>query len=163
MSSQIFSLCSNASAGLPHRFHRLALLAGLLMAASHVVAQDSAGLDSTVVYQAEFFAQYSPVSVNDIIDRIPGISLALNAGAPSGGGGNTNNQNNSRGLGAGAQILINGKRLAGKDNEARSQLNRIAASQVRHIEIIRGTSGDLDVRSDPRAFCRLSDESCASC
>ena len=29
--------------------------------------------DSTVIYEANFFSQYSPVSVNDMIDRIPGI------------------------------------------------------------------------------------------
>lgn len=133
---------------IPMTLHRLALAAGLLMASSQSMAQDSADLDSTVVYPAEYFAQYSPVSVNDMIDRVPGISVALNAGTPSGGGANNNNaNNNNRGLGAGAQILIDGKRLAGKDNEARNQLSRISANQVRHIEIIRGTSGDLDVRS----------------
>ncbi|MDP1931391.1 MAG: TonB-dependent receptor [Gammaproteobacteria bacterium] len=137
----------------PKALGRLAMLGGLLFATSHSWAQDSSaqnsgGLDSTVVYPADYFAQYSPVSVNDMIDRVPGISVALNAGTPSGGGANNNNaNNNNRGLGAGAQILINGKRLAGKDNEARNQLSRIAANQVRHIEIIRGTSGDLDVRS----------------
>ena len=48
--------------------------------------------------------------------------------------------------GGGNQILINGKRTAGKNNQASTQLNRIAAGQVDYIEIIRGTSGDLDVR-----------------
>ncbi len=114
---------------------------------NNTFAQDSAALDSTVVYPAEYFAQFNPVNVNDMIDRVPGISVALNAGATSGGGATNNNNANNRGLGAGAQILIDGKRLAGKDNEARTQLSRIAANQVRHIEIIRGTSGDLDVRS----------------
>ena len=114
---------------------------------NNTFAQDSAALDSTVVYPAEYFAQFNPVNVNDMIDRVPGISVALNAGTTSGGGATNNNNANNRGLGAGAQILIDGKRLAGKDNEARTQLSRIAANQVRHIEIIRGTSGDLDVRS----------------
>ncbi len=126
---------------------QLSLAAGLLMASCQLVAQDSAALDSTVVYPAEYFAQFSPVNVNDMIDRVPGIAVALNSGATSGGGSTSTTNNNSRGLGSGAQILIDGKRLAGKDNEARTQLSRIAASQVLHIEIIRGTSGDLDVRS----------------
>jgi len=125
----------------------IALATALLAQNSDTFAQDSAALDSTVVYPAEYFAQFNPVNVNDMIDRVPGISVALNAGATSGGGATNNNNANNRGLGAGAQILIDGKRLAGKDNEARTQLSRIAANQVRHIEIIRGTSGDLDVRS----------------
>ncbi len=92
--------------------------------------------DSTVVYEAQFFNQFNPVSVNDMIDRIPGIGLAL-----GGGGGNR------RGLGGGAnEVLINGQRITGKSNAGRSQLSRIGADQVRHIEIIRGTSDEIDVR-----------------
>lgn len=93
--------------------------------------------DSTVIYEASYFTAYSPVSVNDMIDRIPGISLALNRG----GGGRR------RGLGSGAnEILINGQRITGKENAGRSQLSRISANQVDYIEIIRGTSDELDIR-----------------
>ena len=74
-----------------------------------------------------------------MIDRIPGISLALN--------GNRNNRGKSRGLGSGeGEILINGQRTTGKNNEGRSQLSRIAADQVDYIQIIRGTSDDMDIR-----------------
>jgi hypothetical protein len=91
---------------------------------------------STVVYQADYFDQYQPFSVNDMLVRIPGIDVAR------GGGGESR-----RGLGAGGdQILINGRRIAGKGNEGNAQLSRIAATEVEYIEIIRGTSGDLDVR-----------------
>jgi len=37
--------------------------------------------------------------------------------------------------------------LAGKANEASSQLDRIAANEVNYIEIIRGSSSDLDVQN----------------
>ncbi|MEX2469997.1 MAG: TonB-dependent receptor plug domain-containing protein [Pseudohongiellaceae bacterium] len=91
--------------------------------------------DSKVVYTAEYFAEYSPVSANDMLNSIPGVSLALRGG----GGG--------RGLGSGAgEVLINGQRMAGKNNGGRTQLQRIAADQVDYIEIIRGTSEDLNVR-----------------
>jgi hypothetical protein len=91
---------------------------------------------STVVYQADYFDQYQPFSVNDMLARIPGIDLAR------GGGGGSR-----RGLGAGGdQVLINGRRIAGKGNEGNAQLSRIPATEVEYIEIIRGTSGDLDVR-----------------
>jgi len=98
---------------------------------------DAAVDDSTVVYGADYFAEYSPVSVNDMIDRIPGIGLALNR---RGGGG-------GRGLGSGeGEVLINGQRITGKSNEGRDQLSRISADQVDYIEIIRGTSEEIDIR-----------------
>jgi len=92
--------------------------------------------DLSVIYEASYFEQFQPVSVNDMVGRIPGIGLALGGG---GGGG--------RGLGGGAgEILINGQRITGKSNEGRSQLSRISADDVDYIEIIRGTSEEIDVR-----------------
>jgi outer membrane receptor for ferrienterochelin and colicin len=91
--------------------------------------------NSTVVYNAKFFAQYSPVTAKDMLDRIPGVSLR-NGGR--GGGG--------RGLGTGGNLLINGQRIAGKDNSASDQLERITAAEVESIEIIRDTTGALNVR-----------------
>lgn len=124
----------------PEKLVRLCLLGLAIAAANQSYAQQAdaqASDDSTIVYEADFFIDYSPVSVNDMIDRIPGISLALN----NNGGGN------SRGLGSGeGEILINGQRTTGKSNEGRSQLSRIAADQVDYIEIIRGTSDDMDIR-----------------
>ena len=105
-------------------------------------AQDSADESASVRYPASYFAEFGAVSVNDMLNRIPGIALALDGNqVPSVG------NNNNRGLGSESQILINGKRLAGKANETGAQLDRIPASQVSYIEIIRGTSGDLDVRN----------------
>ncbi|MEX0619023.1 MAG: TonB-dependent receptor [Pseudohongiellaceae bacterium] len=103
----------------------------------HILAQSPVGSGgNSVVFPADHFDQYAPVSVNDMINRIPGINQAL-----GGGGGNR------RGLGSGAnEILINGQRMAGKSNEGRDQLSRIAADQVDYIEIIRGTSDDVAVR-----------------
>lgn len=129
---------------LPRQFVQLSVLGLAIVTASQALAQDEgvetlveALQDSTVVYEANFFSQYSPVSVNDMIDRIPGIGLALNR---RGGG-------NRRGLGSGAnEILINGQRITGKENAGRSQLSRISANQVDYIEIIRGTSDELDIR-----------------
>lgn len=99
--------------------------------------------ESTVNYPASFFSQFSPVSVDDMLSRIPGINLVLDASR----GGFSNFNQQDRGLGGSARILINGKRLAGKVNEAREQLARIAAEEVDHIEIIRGTSSGLDVQN----------------
>ena len=71
-----------------------------------------------------------------MLNRIPGINLALRGGS------------SGRGLGAGeGEVLINGQRTTGKNNEGRDQLNRITANQVDYIEIIRGTSENVDIRS----------------
>ncbi len=127
----------------------LSLITTLFLCISNFVSaqdQPSTGDDSTVTYPASYFSQYDPYSVNDMLDRIPGITVARGGGGPSGGPGSSGGINR-RGLGAGGdQVLINGRRLAGKENEGNNQLSRILARQVQYIEIIRGTSGDLDVR-----------------
>lgn len=144
-----FRLFGGSAHAFPPRPIALTLAATALLLASAASAQDSAtasaDIESTVTYPAEFFAQYEPYSVNDMLNRIPGISTARGSG--NNGGPGSSGGANRRGLGAGGdQILINGRRIAGKGNEGNSQLSRIPANQVQYIEIIRGTSGDLDVR-----------------
>lgn len=130
-------------------------LALLLASGSHALAQDSVGDDSTVRYSADYFEEWAPVTAQDMIERIPGLSSGSRGpgggfgGGRGGPGGGGSNRGGSRGFGggnSGSEILINGKRTAGKNNSTSSQLSRISASQVDHIEIIRGTSGELDVR-----------------
>ena len=111
---------------------RLSALTLALIGTTLGHAQETNSENSTIVYEANFFEQYTPVSANDMITRIPGVNLR------GGSGG--------RGLGSGGDLLINGKRIAGKDNSANDQLSRIAADQVDRIEIIRGSSAELDVR-----------------
>ena len=113
-------------------------------------AQNISEDDTTVTYPASYFRQYGPVSARDMVDRIPGVGNTT-GGGPSGfsgfrGGGGGGG---GRGFGSGSggnQILINGKRTAGKNNQTSSVLERITADQVDYIQIIRGTSGELDVR-----------------
>ena len=107
-------------------------------------AQDTTGDDSTVIYPSSYFSQWGPRTAQDMLDRIPGQA---STGGPGGGGGNPTA--GGRGLGSGSggtEILIDGKRTAGKNNQAGDLLRRIAFDQVQEIQIIRGTSGDLDVR-----------------
>lgn len=124
------------------RYYTAGLIAGLSLgllpqfALAESGVTDEAESNSTVIYEADYFSEFYPVSANDMLNRIPGIGLALRG---SGGGG--------RGLGSGAgEVLINGQRMSGKSNEGRSQLSRISADQVDYIEIIRGTTEDLGVR-----------------
>ena len=132
------------------RLSKLALGLCFVTASSLSMAQDpqpTTGDDATITYPSSYFAQFEPYSVNDMLDRIPGINVARHGGGGGGGGPGSSNGSNRRGLGSGGdQVLINGRRIAGKENEGNSQLSRILASQVDYIEIIRGTSGDLDVR-----------------
>lgn len=113
----------------------------LTSAISSALAQ-TPDTDSTVTYGADFFQESGALTVNDMLDRVPGIELILQAATTS-----SVSSDGNRGLGASSQILIDGKRMAGKANEARSQLARIPASQVARIEIIRGSSSDLDVQN----------------
>ena len=100
-----------------------------------LASPDADAEDSTVVYEASYFDSYNPINVNDMLSRIPGLDVG---GGRRGGGG--------RGLGTGGNLLIDGQRIAGKGNSASDQLNRIAAQDVDRIEIIRNTSGSLNVR-----------------
>ena len=132
-------------------------------------AQENVGDESTVRYPASYFSQWSPVTAQDMLDRIPGMSSGGGfggggggggfGGPPGGGGGGVSGLpagfgfggggGGGRGFGSGnsgTEILINGKRTAGKNNSTGGQLTRITSDQVDYIEIIRGTSGELDVR-----------------
>ncbi|MDP6535033.1 MAG: TonB-dependent receptor plug domain-containing protein [Gammaproteobacteria bacterium] len=125
-----------------------------LSASSFSAAQENVGDESTVRYPAAYFSEWSPVTAQDMLDRIPGLSDGGFGGGSSGGfrggpPGGFSRGGGGRGFGGGSRgsdILINGKRTAGKNNSTGSQLRRITADQVDYIEIIRGTSGELDVR-----------------
>jgi outer membrane receptor for ferrienterochelin and colicins len=119
-----------------HRSKYLLLLLATLLA-NPVLPQEQAG--STVIYHTDYFAQFNPVSLADMIRNIPGGIAVL------GGGGN----NNNRGLGANdTPILIDGRRMAGKTNDMTTMLARILASQVERIELIRGNAEGLDIRNE---------------
>ena len=121
-----------------------------------VVSQENIDDESTVVYHASYFAEWSPVTAQDMLDRIPGLDMgSMSSFSRSGRGSSRSSGRGSsggsggRGFGGGnraIEILINGKRTAGKNNSTDRQLSRIISPQVDRIEIIRGTSGDLDVR-----------------
>jgi outer membrane receptor for ferrienterochelin and colicins len=127
----------------------LSALALVLSISSATYAQAPAGEDTTIVYPADYFTEYAPITAKDMVDRIPGAGNASGGGGGGPGGGGGNPGAGGRGLGGGGgdnQVLINGKRTAGKNNDTNAMLTRINASQVDRIELIRGTSGALDVR-----------------
>ena len=98
---------------------------------------------ATVIYDSSYFAQYEPISALDMLRWVPGAGEFTRDRFGGGGGGQ------ERGFGSGGdQLLINGKRLSGKSNDVSSAIQRIQASSVERIEVIRGTASGLDVRSE---------------
>ncbi len=98
---------------------------------------------STVIYERSFFDQYRPITALDMLRWIPGTADIVPQDGSGGGG------NQQRGFGSGGdQILINGRRISGKSNDITSALARIQAEAVERVEVIRGTTSGLDVRSE---------------
>ncbi|MCH8072121.1 MAG: TonB-dependent receptor [Proteobacteria bacterium] len=98
---------------------------------------------AVVTYEASFFEVYTVVSAADMLRWVPGGAALLPDNQRRGRGPD------KRGFGSGGdQILINGKRITGKSNDISSAMERIQASIVARIEVIRGTTAGLDVRSE---------------
>lgn len=88
----------------------------------------SAGATSAQVYEPAFFARFAPTTAAGMVNNIPGFEIA------SGGG-------EQRGFGQARQnVLINGRRVSGKSNNAATALGRIAAENVIRIEIVDGAT-----------------------
>lgn len=101
-----------------------------------------------VTYEKDFFVKYAPVTLLDMLQRVPGVPEILNKNRRQHGGGGGANNRGARGFGSGGdQILIDGKRLAGKANNINDTLGRISADQVEKVELIRGVASGLDVQS----------------
>ena len=95
---------------------------------------------SRTTYDQDYFAPFNPVTVEDILKRIPGLQDVL---------ADAQVATTQRGFGSsGAQILFNGRRLSSKSMTVGSAVQRIQAGQVQRIEVIRGTDEGFDVRSD---------------
>ncbi len=104
-----------------------------------VQAQEAEG--STQIYDRAYFERYDTVTAEDMVRRVPGTSSILDAL-------NANNNQQQRGFGsAGDQILLNGKRFAGK-NQILAALKRIQSAHVLRIELIRGNTADANVQSE---------------
>lgn len=104
------------------------------------VSEEVAGQDvvlsedgAKTTYFAAFFEQFNPLTLQNMIRRIPGVSIADSAA-----------DEERRGLrGSQDAILINGQQIVGKNNGGSSALTQILASQVEYIEIIRGSSSEV--------------------
>ncbi|MGB1297808.1 MAG: TonB-dependent receptor plug domain-containing protein [Psychrobium sp.] len=114
----------------------MALSSGVAQANNNT-PENNAAIDT---YSAEFFHEFSPQTLYDMLEKTPGANSIMVA---------MNNAEQSRGFGSsGDQILINNKRISGKENSIQKELSNIQARDVDYIELIRGTRSDLDVQSN---------------
>ena len=105
-------------------------IAILIGAAAVAAASPSAGV---VAYPASYFAEMRPNTALDMIQRLPGF--AFDGGAQV------------RGFaGAAGNVLIDGTRPTSKQDDLGQILNRIPASQVDHIDVIRGGAPGIDMQ-----------------
>lgn len=82
------------------------------------------------VYQADFFARFSPRNASEMLNQVPGFSVRDDSA--------------ERGLGqASTNVLLNGQRLTSKTDDIFTQLARIPSSQVERIEIVDAATLDV--------------------
>jgi len=87
-----------------------------------------------VTYDATFFARYQPNTALEMVRRLPGFQI--------------DDGDDKRGFGAASgNILINDRYPSAKQETASRILERIPASQVERIDLIRGRVRDIDLRS----------------
>lgn len=80
-------------------------------------------------YAPQAFARFSPRTALDMLELVPGFMIA--------------DEEKRRGLGALSEnVLINGRPIAGKSNDAVDALSRITAGEVLRIEIRASASGE---------------------
>jgi outer membrane receptor protein involved in Fe transport len=102
-------------------------------AAPAPVASRASG-DQISVYPASFFADSRPATASDMVARLPGFTL--NTG-----------QTTVRGFaGSGGNVLVDGARPTAKNDDLDSILDRIPASAVERIEVIRGGAPGIDMQ-----------------
>lgn len=111
----------------------------IAMACSPSLAAQEAALDPAPAaatpangaqrYTPGDFASFSPRTALDMVEKVPGFLIV------------TGTNGGARGLGAATEnVLINGERIANKSTDARSALQRIAATQVAYVDIVDGAS-----------------------
>ncbi|HEV2078918.1 MAG TPA: TonB-dependent receptor plug domain-containing protein [Allosphingosinicella sp.] len=92
------------------------------------VAAAPANVERAKTYTPQDFARFAPKNALDMLRQVPGFIIQQQ-------------ESGRRGFGeSGGNILLNGKRISGKSNDALSELGRIAARNVIRIEIRDGAT-----------------------
>ncbi|HOZ27142.1 MAG TPA: TonB-dependent receptor plug domain-containing protein [Hyphomonadaceae bacterium] len=105
-----------------------------LAVAPAAIAQPAApptqAVSQAQVYEPAYFARFAPKTAADMVSNIPGFSV-----------NGDNEDQNERGFGQAKQnVLINGRRVSGKSNDAQTALGRISAESVVRIEVVDGAT-----------------------
>lgn len=90
-----------------------------------------------VTYPAAFFSRYRPDSALDMLQQLPGFRPSFSSGELRGYGSDAGN------------VLIDGRRPSSKRVTAPMILDRIPASQVDRIELIRSPVRDIELLGEP--------------
>ena len=91
----------------------------------------------TLSYDEEYFQRFEPLSVGDMMKRVPGVSFQSDIGEYA--------EPSLRGIGSEyTQILVNGRRITGGTNDNTVVVDRIPSELVERVEIIRSPSSDID-------------------
>lgn len=111
------------------------LLAVPALAWSAMAAAQSEGIvprveDGRRIYTVDQFTRFAPLNAADVVSQIPGFSVT--------------NVSTERGLGEASQnVLINGQRITGKNNDAMTMLRRIPIKSVQRLEVVDGAMLDI--------------------
>ena len=96
-------------------------------------AQQAVAGDGKRQFRGDFFATYAPVTALDMVNRIPGFSIAGDEGR--------------RGFGENAgNVLIDGDRPSSKSDDIFTILSRIPASEVNYIELTEQAGADAETQ-----------------
>jgi len=100
-----------------------------------IVYRDRTEDPSTLVYDLAYFQRFEPLTVGDMLKRVPSVAFLSDVLEYDGV--------RLRGLDPGyTQILINGKRVPGAGFDRSFFVDRIPAELVERIEIVRSASAD---------------------
>ena len=96
----------------------------------------TADINPVLSYDLEYFQRFEPVSVGEMLKRVPGVTFTSDVLEYDGV--------QIRGLSPEySQIMINGRRMPGAENDRSFFVDRIPAEMVESIEIIRSPRADM--------------------
>jgi outer membrane receptor protein involved in Fe transport len=106
------------------------LLTAVLLCSSAAYAETEQ--TGTLTYPPAYFAEARPNTAYDMIQRLPGFTF--------------DDGTSARGFaGTAGNVLIDGQRPTAKTDDLQSILNRISASDVERIDVIRGSAPGIDM------------------
>lgn len=112
------------------RVWALSVLTAALMSGTALASGDR---NDVLEYPASFFAEQQPATAYDMITRLPGFVF--------------DDGKSARGFaGTAGNVLIDGQRPTAKTNDLQSILQRIPASDVDRVELIRGGAQGIDMQ-----------------